>query len=57
MHDTLKDAPISGENEEGGASLVEYALLVTLIAVVCLAAVQFLGHRISQRFSYFGTQT
>jgi len=28
---------------EGGASLVEYALLVALIAVVCIGAVQFLG--------------
>jgi Flp pilus assembly pilin Flp len=30
-------------DEERGASLVEYALLVALIAVVCIAAVTFLG--------------
>lgn len=28
---------------ERGASLVEYALLVALIALVCVTAVQFLG--------------
>ena len=30
-------------DDERGASLVEYALLVALIAVVCIAAVTFLG--------------
>ena len=29
-------------NDETGASLVEYALLVALIAVVCIVAIQFL---------------
>ena len=28
---------------ERGASLVEYALLVALIAVICIVALQFLG--------------
>jgi pilus assembly protein Flp/PilA len=28
---------------ERGASLVEYALLLALIAIVCVTAVQFLG--------------
>ena len=30
---------------ERGASLVEYALLVALIAVICIVALQFLGRR------------
>ena len=30
-------------DDERGASLVEYALLVALIAVVCIVAVTFLG--------------
>jgi pilus assembly protein Flp/PilA len=30
-------------DDERGASLVEYALLVALIAVVCIVAVSFLG--------------
>jgi pilus assembly protein Flp/PilA len=36
---------------ERGASLVEYALLVALIAVVCIAAVTFLGKAASSKFS------
>jgi len=34
-----------------GASLVEYALLVALIAVVCIAAVTLLGRNASAKFS------
>ena len=40
---------------ERGASLVEYALLVALIAVVCLVAIAFLGQSASQRFSTVGS--
>ena len=36
---------------ERGASLVEYALLVALIAVVCIAAVTALGSSASEKFS------
>ena len=36
---------------ERGASLVEYALLVALIAVVCIAAVTALGSSASDKFS------
>ena len=35
-------------NDERGASLVEYALLVALIAVVCIVAVTFLGDSASR---------
>jgi pilus assembly protein Flp/PilA len=34
-----------------GASLVEYAFLVALIAMVCLAAVQFFGGSTSGKYS------
>jgi pilus assembly protein Flp/PilA len=34
-----------------GASLVEYALLVALIAIVCLVAVLFFGEETSSSFS------
>ena len=34
-----------------GASLVEYALLVALIAVVCIIAVTLLGKEASSKFS------
>jgi pilus assembly protein Flp/PilA len=38
-------------DDEEGASLVEYALLVALIAVVCIAAVTLLGNNASEKFS------
>jgi pilus assembly protein Flp/PilA len=37
-------------DDERGASLVEYALLVALIAVVCIAAVTLLGNNASSKF-------
>ena len=42
-------------DDESGASLVEYALLVALIAVVCIVAVTFLGHSASTAFSGAGS--
>ena len=41
--------------EERGASLVEYALLVALIAVVCLAALKLLGGGASTALSSGGS--
>ena len=41
--------------DERGASLVEYALLVALIAVVCIGAVSFLGTSASSKFSNIGS--
>jgi pilus assembly protein Flp/PilA len=38
-------------NDEEGASLVEYGLLVGLIAVVCIAAVTTLGSQINTLFN------
>ena len=38
-----------------GASLVEYALLVALIAVVCIIAVTVLGGNASKKFSSVGS--
>ncbi|MFZ6002386.1 MAG: Flp family type IVb pilin [Actinomycetota bacterium] len=42
-------------DEERGASLVEYALLVALIAVVCIIAIQVLGQNASESFSSTGS--
>jgi pilus assembly protein Flp/PilA len=39
---------------ERGASLVEYALLVALIAVVCIGAVSFLGGNTRDKFNEVG---
>ena len=41
-------------DEEYGATAVEYALMVALIAVVIIAAVAFLGHAASNQFSTVG---
>lgn len=41
-------------NEEDGASMVEYALLVALIAVIAIVAVTFLGGQVSEKFNEIG---
>jgi pilus assembly protein Flp/PilA len=41
--------------EDRGASLVEYALLLALIAVVCIAALIFLGNQADEKFSEIGS--
>jgi Flp pilus assembly pilin Flp len=43
-------------DDERGASLVEYAFLVGLIAIVCLVAILFLGSSTSSKFSTVGSQ-
>lgn len=49
----VKEVELS--KEERGASLVEYALLVALIAIVAIAAVTFLGEQVSTSFSKIGS--
>lgn len=39
------------QEEEKGATMVEYALLVALIAIIALAAVRYLGNNVSKQFS------
>jgi len=41
---------------ERGASLVEYALLLALIAVVCIAAITLLGEKASENFNSIQTE-
>jgi len=43
-------ARLSGE--ERGAALVEYGLLVALIAVVCIVAIGLLGTAINGKFQF-----
>lgn len=43
-------------SSERGASLVEYALLVALIAVLCIGAVSFLGGAAQDSFDQIGTE-
>ncbi len=42
-------------DDERGASLVEYALLVALIAVVCIAAVTLLGGNAKTKLNSAGS--
>ncbi len=42
-------------DDDRGASLVEYALLVALIAVVCIIAITFLGDQANSKFSTVGS--
>ena len=46
---------LGNRGDESGASLVEYALLVALIAVVCIVAVTLLGANASTKFSSVGS--
>ena len=44
------DAVASLAREEEGAALVEYGMLVLLIAVLCIVAIQGLGRKVSNGF-------
>jgi pilus assembly protein Flp/PilA len=41
--------------DEGGATAVEYALMVALIAAVIIGAVTILGNNAEQKFTEVGT--
>lgn len=49
-------AQSAARKEERGASLVEYALLLALIAVVCVAAISVLGESTTEPYSQLGSQ-
>jgi pilus assembly protein Flp/PilA len=42
--------------DERGANLVEYILLVALIALAVIAAVVFLGGEVSEKFNQTGSE-
>ena len=51
MTKPLTAAATKFARDEEGASLVEYGLLLSLVAVVCVAAITTLGTGISTMFS------
>lgn len=53
---TRENEMVEKQNKEKGASLVEYALLVALIAVIAIAGIKVLGNNISNQFSSAGAQ-
>ena len=44
-----------GQEKEEGATMIEYALLVVLIAIIAIAALRFLGQKVSTQFSAVAT--
>lgn len=60
MNDNIKSsnsAVNSGiANASRGATMVEYALLVALIAIVAIAAITVFGNKLSTKFSSIGSQ-
>ena len=51
---SLKTAVTNFVSDEDGAALVEYALLVALIAIICILGVTFLGQKVSGKFKAIG---
>ena len=45
-----------GMDDDRGASLVEYALLIALIAVVCIVAITLIGNNASDKLSGVGSR-
>ena len=45
----------AGDDPDSGASLVEYALLIAFIALVCLAVIALLGSESSEPLSSVGS--
>jgi pilus assembly protein Flp/PilA len=51
----MKVEVIEQEQEQEGATMIEYALLVALIAIIALAAIRYLGNNVSRQFSNVST--
>lgn len=51
MYIALQSRMQSTMNDEKGATMVEYALMVALIAVVALGAVTLVGGNVTARFN------
>ena len=43
------------EENEKGATMLEYMLMAALVAIVCIAAITFLGQETSEMFSTLGS--
>ena len=54
MNNIMKAALKNLVRDDSGATLVEYGLLLSLIAVVCIAALTFLSGKIQALFTLIG---
>ena len=55
MLTSARSAVLRFLREEDGASLVEYALLIALIAVVCIGAVTLIGTNVNAKLNSAAT--
>ena len=55
MEDTKNLPEVQVNESEKGANLVEYALLIALIAIVCIVALNFLSTAVSSTFVEIGS--
>jgi len=51
---SFKNAVRNFVSNEDGAALVEYALLVALIAIICILGVPSIGTKINNKFKAIG---
>lgn len=49
------NAPRADEKQKG-ASMIEYAILIALIVVICIVGVRVVGQKVSQQFSSVASQ-
>ena len=56
MHKIVKNV-VEFIKKEDGPTAVEYAVMLALIIVVCIAAITALGSSASQTFSYVNSNT
>lgn len=47
---------VSRFQDDKGASMVEYALLVVLIAIIAIVAIRFAGNQVSSTFGEIGSE-
>ena len=55
MLTSLRSAALRFLRDEDGATLVEYALLIALIAVVCVGAVTLIGTHVNAKLNSAAT--
>jgi pilus assembly protein Flp/PilA len=56
MFSKLKTKVVNFLKREDGPTAVEYAVMLALIIVVCIAAISALGSNASNTFSYVGNK-